>query len=167
MKEFIIKTFFKNKAVIVLMADESGHLRKHWAIPEKDNTVKLIGVQKAVVLSKESMLLSGKGNVPTFIARYNNCEPVDLKDITNGLYGADEFRLILDNDMAEKVFKATQNKKLSDEGKIIITVVIIVGLVLGYFLNTKLVDLQNLLTPEPNPIVEVIEEVNNYERNSA
>ena len=159
MKEFIIKTFFKHKAVVILMADESGHLRKHWAIPEKDNTVKLIGVQKAVVLSRESMLLSTKSNVPTFIVRYNNCEPIDLKDITNGHYGTEEFRLILNNDMAEKVFKASNTQKLSDEAKIIMLVVVVVGLAVGYFLNAKIEDLKTLI--DPAPIVEVVEDENN------
>lgn len=159
MYELFIKTFYKNKAVIVLMADESGRLKKYWAIPDKDNTVKLHGVKKAIVLSNESMLLTGKHNIPTFIARYNNCEPVILSDINNGIYSADEFRLILDNDMAEKVFKATQNKKLTDEGKIIVLVIIIVGLALGYFLNAKLVDIKN--TIEPAPIVEVIDDEDN------
>jgi len=36
-------------------------------------------------------------------------------------------------------------------------VVIIVGLVLGYFINTKLEDIKSII--EPEPIVEVIEEV--------
>lgn len=156
MKELIIKTFFKHKAVIVKMVDESSHIRTHWAIPEKDNTVKLIGVKKAVVLSKESMLLSTKYNVPTFLVNYKNCEPINIKDIKKGQYGAEEFRLILDNDMAEKVFKASSNKKLSDEGKIIILVVIISVMSLGYWLNTKLVDIKDSI-PQ-NPIVEVIEE---------
>jgi len=157
MKELIIKIFFKHKAVIVKMVDESGHNRTHWAIPEKDNTVKLIGVKKAVVLTKESMLLSTKYNVPTFLVNYQNCEPINIRDIEKGQYSADEFRLILDNDMAEKVFKATNSKKLSDEGKIIILVVIISVMSLGYWLNTKLVDIKN--TIPQNPIVDVIEEV--------
>ena len=155
MKEFIIKNFFKHRAVIVLMADESGRLRKHWAIPEKDNTVKLIGVEKAIVLSNEAMLLTGKTNVPTFIVRYDNCEPIDLRDIKKGVYGTEEFRLILDNDMAKKVFKASSNQKLSDDTKIIIAIILVVGLTLGYFLNTKIEDLKILV--EPDPIVEVIE----------
>lgn len=155
MKELIIKLFFKHKAVIIKMVDESGHMRTHWAIPESDNTVKLIGVQKAVVLSKESMLLTTKRNIPTFLVNYKNCEPINIKDIPKGIYGASEFRLILDNDMAEKVFKATQNKKLSDEGKIIILVVVLCVMALGYFLNTKIEDLK----AEINPIVEVVEEV--------
>jgi len=156
MKEFIIKTFLRHKAVIVKMVDESGHIRTHWAIPEKDNTVKLIGVQKAVVLTKESMLLSTRYNVPTFIVNYQNCEPINLRDIEQGQYGAAEFRLILDNDMAEKVFKATHNKKLSDEGKIIILVIIIGIMSLGYFLNTKLMEIKDSI---PVPIVEIVEEV--------
>ena len=159
MKEFIIKNFFKHRAVIVLMADESGRLRKHWAIPEKDNTVKLIGVEKAIVLSNEAMLLTGKTNVPTFIVRYDNCEPIDLRDIKKGVYGTEEFRLILDNDMAKKVFKASSNQKLSDDTKIIIAIILVVGLTLGYFLNTKIEDLKILV--EPDPIVEVIEDNTN------
>ena len=156
MKEFIIKTFFKHKAVIVKMVDESGHIRTHWAIPEKDNVVKLIGVKKAVVLSKESMLLSTRYNVPTFLVNYKNCEPINIKEIEKGQYGADEFRLILDNDMAEKVFKASNRSKLSDEGKIIILVVIISVLSLGYWLNTRLLEIKDSI-PQ-NPIVEVVEE---------
>jgi len=156
MKEWIIKTFFKHKAVKILMADESGRIKTHWAIPEKDNTVKLIGTSKAIVLSNESMLLSGKSNIPTFLVRYNNCEPIDIKNINNGVYGADEFRLILDNDMADKVFKASNSSKLSDEGKIIIVFIVLVGLALGYFLNTKLEDIKAIV--EPVPIVEVLEE---------
>ena len=161
MKEFIIKNFFKHKAVIVLMADESGRLRKHWAIPENDNTVKLIGVEKAIVLSNEAMLLTGKSNVPTFIVRYDNCEPIDLRDIKAGVYGTEEFRMILDNDMAKKVFKATSSQKLSDDTKIILAVILAVGVTLGYFLNTKLEDLRILI--DPTPIVEVVEEVNSDE----
>lgn len=156
MKEFFIKTFFKHRAVIVKMVDESGHIRTHWAIPEKDNTVKLIGVQKAIVITKESMLLSTRHNVPTFLVNYQNCEPINVRDINKGQYGADEFRLILDNDMAEKVFKATHNKKLSDEGKIIILVIIVSVMALGYWLNIQLMDIKDAI-PEI-PIVEVIEE---------
>jgi len=156
MKELIIKTFFKHKAVIVKMVDESGHIRTHWAIPETDNTVKLIGVNKAVVLTKESMLLSTKYNVPTFLVNYQNCEPINIRDIEKGQYGAEEFRLILDNDMADKVFRASNSKKLSDEGKIIILVILISVMSLGYFLNTKLVDIKGAI-PQ-TPIVEVIEE---------
>ena len=156
MKEFIIKTFFKHKAVIVKMVDEAGHIRTHWAIPDTDNTVKLIGVNKAVVLTKESMLLSTRYNVPTFLVNYQNCEPINLRDIEKGQYGTDEFRLILDNDMAEKVFKATHSKRLSDEGKIIILVIIISVMSLGYWLNTKFDDISNRL-PQ-NPVIEVVEE---------
>lgn len=159
MKEFIIRNFFKHRAVIVLMADESGRLRKHWAIPEKDNTVKLIGVEKAIVLSNEAMLLTGKSNVPTFIVRYDNCEPIDLRDVQKGIYGTEEFRMILDNDMAKKVFKATSNQKLSDDTKIIIAIILVVGLTLGYFLNTKLEDLKIMI--DPTPIVEVVEDNSN------
>lgn len=161
MKEFIIKTFFKHRAVIVLMADESGRLRKHWAIPEMDNTVKLIGVEKAIVLSNEAMLLTGKTNVPTFIVRYDNCEPIDLRDVKAGVYGTEEFRMILDNDMAKKVFKATSNQKLSDDTKIILAVILVVGVTLGYFLNTKLEEIRTLV--EPAPIVEVVEGAENNE----
>jgi len=157
MKEFIIRTFFKHRAVIILMADESGRLRKHWAIPEKDNTVKLIGVDKAVVLSNESMLLTGKTIVPTFIVRYDNCEPIDLKTVEAGIYGAAEFRLILDNDMAEKVYKASKSSKLSDDTKIILAVIMVVGVALGYFINTKLVDIKTII--DPTPIVEIVDEV--------
>ena len=161
MKEFIIKNFYKHRAVIVLMADESGRLRKHWAIPEKDNTVKLIGVEKAIVLSNEAMLLTGKSNVPTFIVRYDNCEPIDLRDVNAGIYGTEEFRLILDNDMAKKVFKASTSQKLTDDTKIIIAFILIVGVSLGYFLSAKIEDLGILI--EPTPIVEVIEGDNSNE----
>ena len=118
--------------------------------------MKLIGTQKAIVLTKESMLLSTRYNVPTFLVNYKNCEPINIKDINKGIYGAEEFRLILDNDMAEKVFKSSQNKKLSDEGKIIIIVIIISIMALGYFLNTKLDEIKNAI-PE-TPIIEIIEE---------
>ena len=157
MKEFIIKTFFKHKAVIIKMVDEAGHIRTHWAIPEKDNVVKLIGVKKAVVLTKESMLLSTRYNVPTFLVNYKNCEPIDVKNINKGIYGTAEFRLVVDNDMADKVFKATHSKKLSDEGKMIILVIIISVMSLGYWLNIQLQDIKAII-PQ-NPIVEVIEEV--------
>lgn len=159
MKEFIIKNFFRHKAVIILMADESGRLTKHWAIPEKDNTVKLIGVDKAIVLSNDAMLLTGKVNVPTFIVRYDNCEPIDLKEVQKGVYGTEEFRMILDNDMAQKVFKASRSQKLSDDTKIIIAIILAVGVMLGYFLNTKIEDLKTLI--EPTPIVEVVEGAEN------
>ena len=157
MKEFIIKNFLKHKAVIILMVDESGRMKKHWAIPGKDNTVKLIATNEAVVLSNEAMLLTGKHNIPTFVVRYNQCEAIDLTDVNKGVYGAAEFSLILDNDMAEKVFKSSNKQKLSDDTKIIIAVVLLGIVALGYFMNTKFEDLRSLI--EPTPIVEVVEGV--------
>lgn len=155
MRELFIKWFYKHKAVIIKVVDEAGRLTTHWAIPEKDGTVKLIGVEKAVVLTKESMMISTKRNIPTFLVNYANCETIDIRDIDKHIYDANEFRLILDNDMAEKVFKASTNKSISDEGKIIILVVVICVMGMGYFLNTKITEIKTLVTPEP-AIVEVV-----------
>jgi len=156
LKEMYIKNFQKRKAVIVYMADEAGRLTSHWAIPDKtDNTVRLLGAEKAIVLHHDKMVLSTKHNIPTYIVHNSNCEPVDLQDVQKGIYGAAEFEMILNNDMAEKIFKASTRSKITDEGKIIIGVVLLAVVALGYFMNTKFEDLKTALEPEPTPIVVV------------
>lgn len=156
LKEMYIKNFQKRKAVIILMADESQHITKHWAIPDKgEKTVQLIGIEKTIVIHKDKMHLSTKWNIPTYIVNYKNCEPVDLSDVNKNIYGAHELDLIVKNDMAHKVFKASSKSSLSDEGKIILIIMLVLIAALGYFMNTKFQDLETALTPDPDPIVVV------------
>jgi len=158
--QWIIKNFQRSKAVIIYVADEAGHFTKHWCIPEKDSTVKLEGIDKAVVITRESMRLSTKWNVPTFIVHHSNCEVMNLDDLRESHYTADEFRLILDNDEAHKVFSATKKSGLSSEGMTILIALVLGFLAMFNFFNTMLNDIDSKI-PEPLPIVEVVEVVEN------
>jgi len=155
-KQWIIKTFKRNQAVIVYVLDEAGRITRNWCIPERDKTVKIEGISKAVAISRDTMRLSTKWNIPTFFVHHSNCESMNLDDLRESYYTADEFRLILDNDEANKVFRASKNGALSNEGLIILVVVILGFISMFYFFNTKLGDIDNKI-PEPNPIVEVEE----------
>lgn len=155
LKQWIIKTFKKSEAVIVYVADEAGHLTKHWCIPTRDNAVKLEGVDKAVIISRESMRLSTKWNIPTFVVHHSNCEVMNLDDPRQSYYNADEFRLILDNDEAHKVYSSTKSGTLSTEAMIILGVIVLGFGFIFYFFNTKLNEIQNVV--DPVPIVEVVE----------
>jgi len=152
--EWVIQNFKRKKAVIIYVADESGHLTKHWCIPERDNTVKIQGVPKAVLINRESMRLSTKWNIPTFVVHHTNCEVINLNDQRQSYYNADELRLILDNDEAHKVFSASKGGRLSSDTMIILAVIVIGFLFIGYFFNTKLEAIQSAVNPDP--IVEVI-----------
>ena len=158
LKQWYIKNFKKREAVIIYVADESGRLTRHWCIPERDNIVRVEGLPKAVVISKETMRLSTKHNIPTFVVHHSNCESLDLADIRVSYFTADELRLILDNDEAHKVFNASKQGSLSSEGMIILVALALGFLAMFYFFNTKLTALDDKI-PDPVPIVEIIEEV--------
>ena len=154
-KEWYIKNFNKKRAVIIYFAHETGHLTKHWCLPYRDNTVKLDGIEKAIVLSRETQLLS-EGNVPTFYVHWSNCETMNLDDIRKSYFDADEMRLILDNDEAHKVFSATRKSSISNEGFFILIALAVGFVAMFYFFNAKFNDLNNKLA-DPAPIVEVVE----------
>lgn len=155
LKELYISNFQRGKAVIVYVADESGRLTKHWAIPERDNTVKINGLDKAILISRETMRLSTKWNIPTFVVHHSNCETMNLDDQRESYYTADELKLILDNDEAHKVFSASRSGTLSNEGIIILIALVVGFLAMFYFFNTKLEAIDDKVTP---PIVETVEE---------
>lgn len=153
--ELYIRLFRKHEAVIIKRLNESGRLTTHWAVPNPDNVVKLLDVDDGILLHKDSRLLSTKRNIPTYIVTYEDCQPITLDDLKRkGIYSTAEIHLILENDLAQKSFKAGNKSKISDEAKLIIVVIIIGFLVLGYFLNTKLMELKPV--PEPD-VLEVFD----------
>lgn len=154
MKQFIIKTFQKKKAVIVYVADEAGHLTQHWCVPDRDNRVRVNGLDKAVLISRETMRLSTKWNIPTFVVHHSNCESMNLDDPRASYYNADELRLILDNEEAHNVFNSSKSGVLSNESLILLAVVILGFLFISYFFNSKLNAIQTLV--EPTAMVEVV-----------
>jgi len=102
------------------------------------------------------MRLSTKWNVPTFIIHHNNCEYLNLEDLRKSEYSSREFRMILDNDEAQKIFNATKKGSLTTEGTIILVALALGFLAMFYFFNTKLVDIKDSIE-NPVPLVEVIE----------
>lgn len=155
LKQWYIRNFKRNQAVIIKVVDESGHFTSHWCIPERDRTVKVEGVKKAVVINRECMLLSTRWNVPTFVVHHSNCEVMSLDDTREKFYDSNELRLILDNDEAHKVYNATNNGKLTTESIIIIGVMVLGFLAMFYFFNTKLNSIDYKI-PDPIPVVEEV-----------
>lgn len=156
LKQTYIKLFLKNKAVIIKKITESGRMTSHWAIPSKENTVKINETSDAVVLHKDARLLSTKHNIPTYVVHYRDCQPILLDDLQRkGIYGTEELRLILDNTEAEKIFRAGNKSSISQEAKMIILVLIFGFIGLGYYVNTLI---PKPVEPEPIPIVEVIDD---------
>jgi len=153
MKEIYIKAFKKHKAVIIKRINESGRVTTHWAIPSPDNIVNILGLNDAIVLHSDAKLLSTKRNIPTYFVTYKDCQPLTLTDLKReGVYSTAKLKLILQNDLAQKAFKAGNENKISDEAKLIL-IVIIAGLIgLGYFLNMKIAELD--VAPAVEPIVE-------------
>ena len=155
LKVVYIKTFKRHKCVIVKVINESGRITSHWAIPSPENTVKLNETMDAIVLHKDARLLSTKRNIPTYIVHYKDCIPLTLENLKReGVYSTNELRMILDNDLAEKVFKAGNKGRFSDEAKMLVMVIIVAVLALGYYLNMRIVEL--VPEPDPNPVVEEV-----------
>lgn len=158
MKQWIIKNFKRKRAVIIHLVHEDGHFTKHWCLPFKDNIVKITDTENAVVIDRTSMMLSTKWNVPTYVVHYSNCEVMLLSDLRERMYSSAELKTIVDNNEIEKAYKATKGDKLSNEGMIILAFVVLGFIASIYFNYMKFDDLQKSLTPDPTPIVEVVEE---------
>lgn len=156
LKQWYISTFKRSEAVIIYVAHETGRITHHWCIPYIDDTVKVEGLDKAVVISRETQRLSTKWNIPTFFVHHSNCESIDLDDVKKGYFTTKELRLILDNDEADKIFRVTDKGGLTKEATIILGVVVLGFLGMFYLFNTKMNEVKNLIV-EPAPIVEVVE----------
>lgn len=154
--QWIIKNFKKKEAVIIHVVDETGRISTNWCIPYSDNTVKVPGIHKAVAISRETRLLSTKWNIPTWVVHHENCEAMDLDNLRESYFTADEMRLILDSDEANKVLNAGNTGKLSNDTFILMIVIVLGFFVMFYFFNTKLNDINAKIEVE-TPIVEVIE----------
>ena len=158
MKQWIIKNFKRKKAVIIHLVHEDGHYTKHWCLPHKDNVVRITDTDNTTVINRESMMLSTKHNVPTFVVHYSNCEVMHLDDTRKSHYTSDELQLIIDNNEIDKAIKASSGNKMSNETLILLVIVVFGFIASIYYNNMKFADLQEDLFPEPAVIVETVEE---------
>lgn len=159
MRQFIIKTFLKHKAVIVYMVDETGKVNPYWCIPDKDFSVVIPERAEAVLLSREATHFTTKRNIPTYFVKYSNADAVNLNNINKGIHTAAQFEEIKTNDQAQKIFKSMKKGAWTDETKLILAFMVLGFLILGYFFNSQISDIKDIVnTPDPTPIVEVEEE---------
>ena len=158
-KEWLIKNFSKDKAVIVYFVKEDARIKKHWCIPNSDGTVSLPSINASIVITKETRYLTTKHNIPTYVAHYENCESMDLTNLNERYLTAEQLDLIIENEELAKAYRASQKHSLSNEGMFILIALAVGFLGMFYFFNTKFKELDNKL-PDPTPIVETIENDN-------
>jgi len=159
LKEWYIKNFKRDKAVIIYFVRKDRRVTQHWCELFSDNTVKVGNTGHATVIDLESAKLTTKWNIPTFWVHHTNCEAMDLEEKTpvQPKYTSSELDLIIDNDEVEKLYRASKKSALSNEGLIIIGAIVLGFLAMFYFFNTKLNAIDNKI-PDPTPIVETVEE---------
>lgn len=165
MNQWIIKTFNKDKAVIINLVHETGKVTTHWAIPNSENVVTLKRPKAAITLTKEGTHYTTARNIPTYYVKHTNCEPVNLQDIKKGVYTTETFEVIITNNEVQKAYNSSKKSSITDEAKIIIIFMIIGFIAIGYLFNTKLKEINNSInnpTPEPE-IVEEVEEDGTYQ----
>ena len=160
MRNFLLKTFFRNKVVRVLVLDENGRLHDSYERVKHPLTVTIKKRGESFLMNREAVMVSTKDNIPTYLLNYKNAEPVDLHMFPETHYSMDDFDIAVNSHVAQDVYRATK-KGLFADANLLTLVLIICGLfLLGYFMTVKLDNIEKIVTREPAPIVEVEEEPN-------
>jgi hypothetical protein len=105
MNEWMIKTFYKDKAVKAVVAYPDKRIKTHWAIPE-NNTITINGF--TYLIKAEDMML-GKGT-PTFVYTSDSAEPINLMDLQKSLYTAEDFDTAISAKVAREILQAIDGK---------------------------------------------------------
>jgi hypothetical protein len=142
MRQWIIKTFQKRKAVRIYLVMPDKRLKEYWVIPQ-GNFVKIKGVGDFVI-NLEGAHLSSK-NVPTFIYRADKLEPFDLQGGKESLMTSKEIQTALDANIASEIFNASKGSAISQDVVIICLVVIVAVAGAWYMLDTKLTAIMEAL----------------------
>lgn len=142
--QFIIKKFYKNKAVITIMHFPNKRVKILWAIPDGD-LVKIHGGVYQCDASKQDTysILNG---VPVFTYYHNKVEALKVNGDKSSLMTASEYNTAIDNKVVQEIFLAS-NKKMDLISAIIMGgIALIIVMAIGfYFLFDKVGSLQTLI----------------------
>lgn len=159
MKNWFLKTFFRDKLVRVLVLDESGRLHESYEISKDPTTVTIKRRNQTFMLSRDASMISTKDNIPTYLLVYNNAEPIDLHTFPESNLTMEQFNIAIKHNTVGEVLRDTESKFKIDANLVTLVIVLCGFVLLGYFLNDRINKLENKIFPsEPAPIVEEVDD---------
>lgn len=157
MRNWFLKNFFRSKVVRVFVLDENGRLDESYEFIKKPLTVTIKKRGQTFILSHEAVMISTKDNIPTYLLSYKNAEPMDLHNYPKTHYTMSDFDTAIDHNTVSELYKTTKGGFMADANILVLVVIVCSMFLLGYYLNGRLNKIENTITPEPTPVVEVEE----------
>lgn len=162
MRNWFLKTFFRSKIARVLVYDDTRRLHDSYEFVKDRETINLHKLGLTFKINHEAVLFSTKDNIPTFVVNINNAECIDLAIFPKSTMSMDEFYLAINEAQAEPIIKHTRKRSaLADVNLINLVFIICAMFLLGYYVNSRITELENKIFPtDPAPIVDTVPENN-------
>ena len=136
LRQWIIKTFHKDKAVKVIYFGVDKRIALIWTIPENDRVT--VKEKTYAIVPEKTFTHQG---TPTLFVNFENAEPLDPLDFKQAVMTSDDFNTAISSKVGWDMFDATNPNKLDLSTMISLGVVVAV-IYLMYTMNEQFTELQ-------------------------
>ena len=135
-EQFIIKNFFRKKALKVIYVGADKQVKVKWFLP-KDNTVTINSDSFVIVPEK---IFMDKG-VSTMFVNYKNVEAINMTEVDHKVFTPENFNTVKEGKAVQKLVNATQKKDVMGLQLLLLVGVILAVVYLIYTQNNQYNDL--------------------------
>jgi len=142
--EWLIKHFYKNKAIRAIIHYPDHRIRLYWCIPVNGN-VTINNKTYSCDANRDYFSLFNR--IPTFTYQVDKIEPLRFDDIKPSAYSASEYNTAINNKIVRDIFSANDNKKMDLVSAVIVgmvAIVLIVGVAM-FFLYKEVEALKTMI----------------------
>ena len=138
MNEWVIRKFYKAKAVRMIIVYDDKRVRTHWAIPDGNNVnIKIGDLSMSFIINDHDFFLM-KG-VPTYFFNVRNAEPFNPLEQKKTYLTPSAYNTAISAKVATEIFNATNAKMDVGLMSIIMGVVCILAIgIVGYLGYTQI-----------------------------
>lgn len=125
--QFLIKTFFKNKAVIIVIHYPNHRVKEYWALPHPEDKTIVHVDDGEYSIDTTTEYFSLKNGVPMFTYQWKERKPLNVLKDTQETYTAQMFQDITSNTFMRQANNITSGKSAVD-----LTVITLLAVVVGF-----------------------------------
>ena len=131
MSQWTIKTFHKNKAVLIRIATDDHREKTYWGIPV-NNQVDIKGIGTFVLNDKDFYLNSKR--IPVYYFNTEHLSPINMKTTQVSQMTPIDLLTMKDANIAQQIFSASQNKMNIGMIGIMLSILSLIGIGAVYYL---------------------------------
>ncbi|MEM0172963.1 MAG: hypothetical protein QXI16_00485 [Sulfolobaceae archaeon] len=137
MNSWTVKTFFKSKAVILVIHYPNKRVKEFWVLPNKDdlNTATVAKDNTRYIIDTEKVPFSIRSGVPLFTYKHNEAKPINILKDTHSAFLADEIEAMAQNKIVKEFNRAVNRKGITDWAFYAFLAIIGMGAIIIYMIS--------------------------------